>query len=51
MCKRAKKEAYLVPTFDDVPLLSTLTQSFLHAKVLNKQVEKAYSDNIKGLAH
>jgi hypothetical protein len=31
MCKRDKKEAYLVPTFDDVPLLSTLTQSFVPA--------------------
>jgi hypothetical protein len=26
-----KKEAYLDPTFDDVPPLSTSTQSFIHA--------------------
>jgi hypothetical protein len=26
-----KEEAYLDPTFDDVPLLSTLTQSFIPA--------------------
>jgi hypothetical protein len=27
-----KKEAYLDPTFDDVPSLSTLTQSFIPAR-------------------
>jgi hypothetical protein len=35
-----KKEAYLDPTFDDVPLLSTSTQSFMPA-TSSKQTSKA----------
>jgi hypothetical protein len=31
-----KKEAYLDPTFDDVPLLSTLTQNFIPARSSQK---------------
>jgi hypothetical protein len=51
MWKRDKKEAYLVPTFDDVPPLSTSTQGFVPATSSQKKEEKVYSDNIKGLAH
>jgi hypothetical protein len=35
-----KKEAYLDPTFDDVPPLSTLTQSFIPA-TSSKQTSRA----------
>jgi hypothetical protein len=31
MCKQDNKEAYLIPMFDDVPVLSSLTQIFVPA--------------------
>ena len=48
MCKRDKKEAYLIQMFDDVHHWTLQPKALYLQQVLNKQAEQAYSDNIKG---
>ena len=48
MCKGAKKEAYLVQTFDDVRRWALPPKTLYLQQVLNKQAKQAYTDNIIG---
>ena len=47
MCKRGKKEAYLIQTFDDVHHWALRPKTLYLQQVLNKQAKQAYSDNMK----
>ena len=48
MCKRDKKEAYLVQTFDDVHRWALWPKALYLQQILNKQAKQAYNDDITG---